>query len=261
MSQSYVNFFNGDFPAGFNQWRDGDRKKPLIDTKTGVAVIFIDRFYYRWANGTWSALGHKNAWHGVRHWRTVDSKYSDHQLDRIFLRQGKPPAPKSAKQKRRSMSREDKIRRTKELGLITEPPPASEQAKAFAAVAEVEDERQHIYTQVEIRQNQRKFRELVFDNCGGRCVITGLMVVLEAAHLVPFADGGVDTFDNGLLMRVDIHRLFDAGYMAINPADMSAHFITAGYAEYEGRIINTRKPVNPAYLAARWEAFTQRTAA
>ena len=39
----------------------------------------------------------------------------------------------------------------------------------------------------------------------------------EAAHVRPYADGGEHALPNGLLLRADIHRLFDAGYVTVTP--------------------------------------------
>ena len=38
---------------------------------------------------------------------------------------------------------------------------------------------------------------------------------LEAAHIRPFAEGGEHEASNGVLLRRDIHSLFDAGYVTI----------------------------------------------
>ena len=40
---------------------------------------------------------------------------------------------------------------------------------------------------------------------------------LDAAHIKPFADGGAHEASNGILLRRDIHSLFDAGYVTITP--------------------------------------------
>jgi putative restriction endonuclease len=40
---------------------------------------------------------------------------------------------------------------------------------------------------------------------------------LDAAHIRPFADGGSHEASNGILLRRDIHSLFDAGYVTISP--------------------------------------------
>jgi putative restriction endonuclease len=41
--------------------------------------------------------------------------------------------------------------------------------------------------------------------------------VLEAAHIRPYANGGEHSLSNGLLLRSDLHRLFDKGYLTIDP--------------------------------------------
>ena len=40
---------------------------------------------------------------------------------------------------------------------------------------------------------------------------------LEAAHIRPFGDGGAHEARNGLLLRRDIHSLFDSGYVTVTP--------------------------------------------
>jgi putative restriction endonuclease len=51
------------------------------------------------------------------------------------------------------------------------------------------------------------------------CAITGdhTLPVLEAAHIKPFSLSGPHAVSNGLLLRSDLHKLFDAGYMTITP--------------------------------------------
>jgi putative restriction endonuclease len=52
-----------------------------------------------------------------------------------------------------------------------------------------------------------------------RCVITQerTLPALEAAHIRPYGDGGEHEASNGLLLRRDIHSLFDAGYVTVTP--------------------------------------------
>jgi putative restriction endonuclease len=40
---------------------------------------------------------------------------------------------------------------------------------------------------------------------------------LEAAHIRPFGEGGAHEVSNGLLLRSDIHKLFDKGYVGVTP--------------------------------------------
>lgn len=67
------------------------------------------------------------------------------------------------------------------------------------------------------RLGQGAFRLLVTDLYRRRCAITGerTLPALDAAHVQPFAEGGSHEASNGILMRRDVHSLFDAGYVTI----------------------------------------------
>jgi putative restriction endonuclease len=69
------------------------------------------------------------------------------------------------------------------------------------------------------RLGQGSFRVIVTDAYERKCAITGerVLPVLEAAHVRPYASGGAHAVDNGLLLRSDIHTLFDRGYVTITP--------------------------------------------
>jgi putative restriction endonuclease len=69
------------------------------------------------------------------------------------------------------------------------------------------------------RLGQSSFRVLVTDAYKRRCAITGesTLLALEAAHIVPYSDErGSHDVRNGLLLRADFHRLFDAGLVTVN---------------------------------------------
>ncbi|GIV04300.1 MAG: hypothetical protein KatS3mg015_3130 [Fimbriimonadales bacterium] len=53
----------------------------------------------------------------------------------------------------------------------------------------------------------------------GKCAVTRehALPALEASHIVPYAAGGPHELSNGLLLRADIHRLFDRGYVTVTP--------------------------------------------
>jgi len=74
-------------------------------------------------------------------------------------------------------------------------------------------------TKYEIRSRigQGAFRVLVTDAYSRRCSITGekTLPVLEAAHIKPYSESGPNLTSNGLLLRSDMHILFDKGYMTI----------------------------------------------
>ena len=69
------------------------------------------------------------------------------------------------------------------------------------------------------RLGQGSFRILVTDAYERRCAITGerVLPVLQAAHIRPYASGGEHRVDNGLLLRSDLHTLFDRGYLTVTP--------------------------------------------
>ncbi|MCT2538767.1 HNH endonuclease [Sedimentimonas flavescens] len=73
---------------------------------------------------------------------------------------------------------------------------------------------------VKARPGQQKFREEAMKRHGGRCVFTGVGVAaaLEAAHVIPHTGNpAFEVAENCLLLRRDIHALFDANLIAIDP--------------------------------------------
>jgi len=70
-----------------------------------------------------------------------------------------------------------------------------------------------------VRLGQGAFRILVTDAYNRKCAISGekTLPVLESAHIKPFASSGPHFISNALLLRSDLHKLFDAGYITITP--------------------------------------------
>ena len=71
---------------------------------------------------------------------------------------------------------------------------------------------------VQPRLGQGTFR-IAVTSAYGACAVSGehSLPALEAAHVRPYADGGEHALPNGLLLRADIHRLYDAGYVTVTP--------------------------------------------
>lgn len=69
------------------------------------------------------------------------------------------------------------------------------------------------------RLGQRSFQAVVLSAYHRRCAITGSKIspVLQAAHIRPVTEGGEHRLDNGLLLRSDVHTMFDRGYLAVDP--------------------------------------------
>lgn len=67
------------------------------------------------------------------------------------------------------------------------------------------------------RIGQGAFRVLVTDAYHRRCAISGekTLPVLTAAHIKPYSEQGPHALQNGLLLRADLHLLFDRGLLTI----------------------------------------------
>ncbi len=85
------------------------------------------------------------------------------------------------------------------------------------------------------RLGQGAFRIMVTDAYERRCVVTGerTLPVLEAAHIKPYSLVGTHEVSNGLLLRSDLHRLFDLGYMTVDPADLRVNVSRRIHEEFE----------------------------
>lgn len=109
-------------------------------------------------------------------------------------------------------------------------------------------------TLIRPRLGQGAFRILVTDNYGRRCAVTGekTLPALDAAHIRPFAAHGQHDPTNGLLLRRDLHSLFDRGYVTVTP---DHHFEVSrrirdefengrDYYALQGRLIRTPDAVS-----------------
>jgi len=69
------------------------------------------------------------------------------------------------------------------------------------------------------RLGQGTFRLAVTEAYSGACAATGehSLPALEAAHIRPYGMGGEHAVSNGILLRSDIHKLFDYGYLTVTP--------------------------------------------
>jgi putative restriction endonuclease len=71
------------------------------------------------------------------------------------------------------------------------------------------------------RLGQGSFRIMVTDAYERRCAITNekTLPALDAAHIKPYSASGQHIVTNGILMRRDLHALFDKGYITITPSN------------------------------------------
>lgn len=108
-----------------------------------------------------------------------------------------------------------------------------------------EEARRRILTSILERPNQARFRDGLMRTYRSRCTISECNCpdVLEAAHIVPVSDGGSDHLSNGLLLRADLHRLFDLKKLTIHPRKLkvviAAELKGTLYEQYDGKQLLT----------------------
>lgn len=128
-----------------------------------------------------------------------------------------------------------------------------------------EDERDRRFREIAQRRGQQRFRRKLIAAYGCRCAITGCdaLGALEAAHIVPYLGPKSNHESNGLLLRADIHTLFDLDLIGIDPESrtvaVAEQLRDTYYWKMNGRELN--RPNNDAQapnkkeLQQRWETF------
>ncbi|MCZ4244072.1 HNH endonuclease [Pedobacter punctiformis] len=127
-----------------------------------------------------------------------------------------------------------------------------------------EDERESVLRQIKARRGQQKFRDDLRKCYGDRCMVTGceILDILEAAHIIPYRGKNDNHPSNGLLLRADVHTLFDLDLLGINPEDLTIHVNRIAESQYgifnnEKLLVKTRKP-NKKALIQRWINFNKK---
>lgn len=114
------------------------------------------------------------------------------------------------------------------------------------------------------RLGQASFQLAVQNAYGRACAVTSerSLPALEAGHIVPYGRGGTHAISNGILLRRDVHRLFDLGFVTVRPDRTFAvsHRLREEfgdgrvYYELEGRIVSVPEhvPDQPDPAALEW---------
>ena len=131
------------------------------------------------------------------------------------------------------------------------------------------DRRERVLRSILERRGQMSFRTKLVRRYGKVCMISGcqLLDVLEAAHIWPYRGPSDNHVDNGLLLRADLHTLFDLDLLGIHPVNHRVSLAptaeSAGYSCFMGEklfIRGNRVPSQQA-LTARWNAFCRNVGA
>jgi putative restriction endonuclease len=142
---------------------------------------------------------------------------------------------------------------------------AEDEASQPAFVPNESDRRAWVTRDIRARRGQTAFRNGLIERYGPRCMISncGLLGIVEAAHISPYRGEEDNHLDNGVLLRSDLHTLFDLNLLGINPDTLQVAFHPDserhGYDEYTGRMLMTgdRRPGRAALLS-RWIEFQMR---
>jgi HNH endonuclease len=114
--------------------------------------------------------------------------------------------------------------------------------------SDIIDAREKAARQISMRRGQPAFRRKLLKIYGGACAVTGCRAVqvLEACHIIPYLGPDTNHPCNGLLLRADLHTLFDLGLITIDAASMTVRIAPelhdTEYGVLEGR--NLRLPEN-----------------
>lgn len=117
---------------------------------------------------------------------------------------------------------------------------------------------------IKIRRGQAKFREKLLSAYGRTCAVTGCKIVelLEAAHIQPHAEEPNYSVTNGLLIRADIHTLFDLNLLSVDSRlriRLAPSLLKSEYKEYEGKPLKEPGTVSempsPFSLEKRYQEF------
>jgi putative restriction endonuclease len=127
------------------------------------------------------------------------------------------------------------------------------------------DARRRAQRQITQRRGQPEFRAALMRAYGGLCAVTRCDAVdaLEAAHLKPYRGPASNVVTNGLLLRSDIHTLFDLHLIAINPDTyeiaLSPRLHGTQYASLAGiRLLEPKQDSerpSRRVLLSRWDEF------
>jgi hypothetical protein len=102
------------------------------------------------------------------------------------------------------------------------------------------------------RLGQQRFREAMFGRFGESCAFTGPQPpgALEAAHLYLFAKNPKHDLRGGLLLRADLHALFDRYLITIDPVSWSIQVAPElrsypHLADLDGRAVQLAEHLRP----------------
>jgi hypothetical protein len=135
----------------------------------------------------------------------------------VFLKSGRNPASRHGSTTSPRRTKPSQIPRKQSI-----PDIVRMKERRYRKPKNAEEAREQIAASIAGRRGQQAFRQQLL-HVYQRCLVTGCDAadVLEAAHIQAFSEDGTFEVSNGLLLRADIHTLFDLGFIAVNTPDMT----------------------------------------
>jgi putative restriction endonuclease len=130
-----------------------------------------------------------------------------------------------------------------------------------------QDDRERKFKLLNGRQGQNEFRNNLISVYGSYCMITGINVVnvIEASHICPYRGEKDNHILNGLLLRADLHKLFDSDLLGINPESLEVEIHPligeTKYKKYQSQKLtmpNIDILPSIAALSIRWKIFRRK---
>lgn len=132
-------------------------------------------------------------------------------------------------------------------------------------VPPVTDHRDHAAREVALRPWQGQFRDALFERYGKRCCVSECVVAeaLEAAHITPYIGEQSNDPRNGLVLRSDLHTLFDRYLFGIDPTTLRVALSDAlagdpTYRVFANKVLEIagRSAPSQQALEVHWQKFT-----
>ena len=125
----------------------------------------------------------------------------------------------------------------------------SDEEKQIFRAADDGDEKKRVLAEQVRREKQGEFRKALMNAYSGSCAVTGVDVpeVLQAAHIDPYRGKKSQVVTNGMILRADIHLLYDSHLLTVLPEKrvmrISQQLENSFYGQLHGRRI--RVPEDP----------------
>jgi hypothetical protein len=129
------------------------------------------------------------------------------------------------------------------------------------------DERVKTLREIILRQGQQKFRRDLLEAYEAKCALSGcpITALLDAAHITPHLGRYTNQTPNGILLRTDLHTLWDLSMLAIEPTTMRIHVAMSvrsqdeRYAALHGGLMRLPESISALpselALASQWQEF------